>query len=364
MTTTTTPLATLLGLGVEVVTDDVSQPIALLSPPGQSMRIVAQRNGRIAVLSPEGIPSPDAFLDLTDRVNSNGIEQGLLGMAFHPDFARNGRFFVYYDAGGSLTRLSEFAASIDPLGAEPDSERPILEFPQPTDRHNGGHLEFGPDGFLWLGLGEGGKASIHSQDPNTLLSSILRLDVDSATPYAVPRDNPYVAGGGAPEVWAYGLRNPWRFSIDDSTEMIYIGDVGHEDIEEIDVVSLRTGAGSNFGWIRMEGSECFQRGCDPVAENLVLPVHEYRHDEGCSVIGGSVYRGAAIPELDGHYFYSDWCGGWLRSLLMDDGQATDHREWLTGLEQVNAFGTDSEGEFYLLTWTGSVLKVIPVRDAG
>jgi hypothetical protein len=234
----------------------------------------------------------------------------------------------------------------------------MLTFDKPTIHHNGGMLVFGPDGYLWMSLGEGGKASVHSQDPFKLLSSILRLDVDGGVPYAIPPDNPFVTGGGAPEVWAKGLRNPWRFSIDEN--LIYIADVGHSEYEEIDIVPL-DGAPYNFGWLRMEGNHCFQRGCDPVAENLTLPVLEYTHAEGCSITGGFVYRGAAIPELRGHYFYSDWCGGWIRSFRFEGGQIVDHQTRFEDAGQVNSFGVDSEGELYLLTFEGQVLRVRPVR---
>lgn len=358
-TTTTVALAPLLGLAIEPVASGVSQPVLLLSPPGSDRRFIVERVGRVLELADDGEVVEEAYLDLRDRVNSGGIEQGLLGMAFHPDFASNGRLFAYYYHGESTTRLVEFAASAS--GASVETERVLLTFDQPTVRHNGGMLEFGPDGNLYLALGEGGAASIHSQNPETLLSSILRLDVDRGDPYAIPADNPFVDGGGAPEVWAFGLRNPWRFAIDPVTEFIYISDVGHERSEEINVVSLSEG-GLNFGWLRMEGSSCFQRGCDPETESLVLPVHEYSHEEGCSVTGGRVYRGDAIPELVGTYFYSDWCGGWLRSFRWDGQSALDHTEWLTGIGQVNSFGVDSEGELYLLTWTGEVGRIVPVRE--
>jgi hypothetical protein len=279
-TTTTVPLPPLLGLAIEPVASGVSQPVLLLSPPNSDRRFVVERVGRVLELTEDGEIVEEPYLDLRDRVNSGGIEQGLLGMAFHPDFATNGRLFVYYYHGAATTRLVEFTATAS--GPEVETEKVLLTLDQPTVRHNGGMLEFGPGGNLYLALGEGGAASTHSQNPATLLSSILRLDVDRGDPYAVPADNPFVDGGGAPEVWAFGLRNPWRFAIDPVTELIYIGDVGHERWEEINVVPLSEG-GLNFGWLRMEGSSCFQRGCDPEAENLVLPVHEYSHDEGCSV---------------------------------------------------------------------------------
>lgn len=358
-TTTTEPLPALVGLAIETVSDEFSQPVLLVSPPRQERRFVVERVGTVWELDETGARGETPYLDLRDRVNPGGIEQGLLGLAFHPDFAENGRLFVYYYHGEATTRLTELGTDPGSAVVDPEGERILTTFDKPTVRHNGGMVEFGPDGMLYLSLGEGGAASVHSQDPSTHLSSILRIDVDRGDPYAIPPDNPFVDGGGAGEVWAYGLRNPWRFAIDDG--MIYIADVGHERYEEINVVPLAEG-GHNFGWLRMEASTCFQRGCDPVAEGLTLPVHEYSHDEGCSVTGGRVYRGTEIPELVGTYFYSDWCGGFLRSFRWDGTRATDHTEWLTDIGQVNSFGVDHAGSLYVLTWEGVVGKIVAVRE--
>jgi glucose/arabinose dehydrogenase len=360
-TTTTEPLPPLVGLAVEPVASGLSQPVLLISPPGSDRRFVVERVGTVRELRADGAVVGEPYIDLRDRVNSGGIEQGLLGMAFHPLFADNGRIFVYYYHGADTTRLVELIAEPAASAVDVATERVMLTLDKPTVRHNGGMLEFGPDGMLYLSLGEGGAASTHSQNPETLLSSILRLDVDGAEPYGIPANNPFVDGGGAPEVWAFGLRNPWRFAIDAPTATMWIADVGHERWEEINVVSLVAG-GKNFGWLRMEGTSCFQRGCDPEAEGLQLPVHEYGHDEGCSITGGRVYRGTAIPELDGAYLYSDWCGGWLRSFRWNGVSAVDHIEWLTGLGQVNSFGVDGVGELYILTWTGDVGRIVGVRD--
>ena len=355
----TTTLAPLQRLELETVISDLLQPILLLSPPGDSRRFVLERTGVISILDDQGMIAAEPFLDLTDRVNSGGIEQGLLGMAFHPEFATNGRFFVYYyRLSAEQTQLSEFALSDDPSRADAGSERPLLTFDKPTTRHNGGMLLFGPDGNLWMSLGEGGAASVNSQDPSRLLSAILRIDVDAGDPYGIPADNPYRDGGGAPEVWAKGLRNPWRFTIDE--DLLYIADVGHSDYEEIDVVPL-SGSPYNFGWLRMEGTHCFQPGCDPVAEDLTLPVLEYSHDEGCSITGGFVYRGEAIPELAGHYFYADWCGEWIRSFRYEDGEVLDHQLRFEDAGQINSFGVDSGGELYILTYEGEVKKIVPLR---
>jgi glucose/arabinose dehydrogenase len=291
----------------------------------------------------------------------------LLGLAFHPDYAGNGRFFVfYYQADAERTRLAEYRVSAeDPNRAEPGSETEILGFDKPTNRHNGGMLQFGPDGKLWVSLGEGGAASTHAQDPNTLLATILRLDIDNAAgsvPYSIPDDNPFADGvEGAPEVWAYGLRNPWRFSIDAAEGLLYIGDVGQENWEEIDVVPIADGGGYNFGWLRMEGTSCFQSGCDATAEDLTLPVYEYAQGPECSVTGGHVYRGSAIPELSGEYFFGDWCGEWVRSFRYVGAPVTEVTDRFSDVGQVNAFGLDDAGEIYVLTWEGTVSKIVPVR---
>lgn len=355
----TTTRASLQGLSLQTVVDELIQPVLLLSPPNDSRRFVLERTGVISIINQAGSLSAEPFLDLRDRVNSGGIEQGLLGMAFHPDYSDNGRFFVYYyRLGSEQTQLSEFAVTDDPNRADSASERPLITFDKPTTRHNGGMVLFGPDGYLWMSLGEGGAASVNSQDPFRLLSAILRLDVDTGDPYGIPPDNPFVDGEGAPEVWAKGLRNPWRFTIDEN--LLYVADVGHSDYEEIDVVPLNGGP-YNFGWLRMEGTHCFQRGCDPMAENLTLPIHEYTHAEGCSITGGYVYRGSAIPEANGHYFYADWCGQWVRSFRFTDGEVADHQTRFEDAGQINSFGVDSEGELYLLTYEGAVKKIVPIR---
>ena len=240
---------------------------------------------------------------------------------------------------------------------------------QPAGNHNGGMLAFGPDGYLYIGLGDGGGADDrygNGQRPDTVLGTLLRLDIDGGDPvggvaYAIPPDNPFVDGGGAPEVWAYGLRNPWRFSFDQ--DLVYVGDVGQNRWEEIDVASASEG-GLNYGWPIMEGTHCFSpsSGCD--TDDLHLPVAEFSHGDGCSVTGGYVYRGAAIPELDGRYFYSDYCGGWLRSFVYENGVATDaqdHTEQVGSLTSVTSFGTDAFGELYVTTAGGDVWKLVGER---
>ena len=338
----------------------IDRPLAIAAPRGDPRLFVAQREGTIEVVSATGEIQEEPFLDLSDRVRANGIEQGLLGLAFHPEYAENGQLFVYFTDENDDTRLAEYTVGTDPAFADSGSYRELLLFDQPTERHNGGMLEFGPDGLLYVSVGDGGDGGHNGQKADTLFGTILRLDVDGGEPYLAPADNPFAAGGGAPEVWAYGLRNPWRFSIDHATGLMYIADVGQQDWEEINVVALDAG-GANFGWAYREGSRCFS---SPECEetDTVLPVVEYGHQEGCSVTGGYVYRGGAIPELAGTYFYSDWCTGWIRSFRYDNRAAADLEEW-SALQpgQVNTFGIDGFGELYIGTWSGEVWKLVPIR---
>lgn len=359
-TTTTEPLPPLRNLRLEVVATDVRRPTLVLAPEDDSRRFIVLQGGSVVILTDDGSLLDPPFLDIGEEVNDNGIEQGLLGMAFHPDYATNGRFFVYYSVASNDTRLVEMRVGPDPDRADHASAVVLLEIAQPTDRHNAGMMQFGPDGLLYLALGEGGAASENAQNPDTVLGSILRIDVDGPSPYAIPPDNPFI-DGAAPEVWAIGLRNPWRFSIDFPTETMFIGDVGHSDWEEVNAVPLAP-VGYNFGWLPMEGTRCFQRGCDPTGKTL--PVLEYSHEQGCSITGGFVYRGAAIPEIDGLYFYSDWCQGWIRSFRLVDGIATDEKDWTAELGspgQVTSFGTDAQGELYVTTWDGTVYQLVADR---
>ena len=364
-TVATVPVDPLQGL---VLTDigTVSQPTMITAPPGDDRLFVTERFGQVKVIQPDG--TVDTFMDISDRVLANGIEQGLLGLAFHPDYETNGRFFVYFtDRPDANRQVSEFAVSTDPNVADPDSEKVLYERRQPEEatdiRHYGGMLRFGPDGYLYVSSGEGASARTQPQDPFTFFGAMLRLDVDSGDPYGIPADNPFADGvDGAPEVWAFGLRNPWRFDIDHETGLVYIGDVGQGDVEEINVAPRLPG-GDNFGWANMEGSDCFfEAGCDPA--NYTMPAVEYRHDDGCSVTGGVVYRGQAIPELDGTYFYGDWCSGWIRSFVYLDGQVTDEQDWTDTLgaqSQLQVFGVDGDGEIIIGLMSGELRRLEPVR---
>lgn len=357
-TTTTTSLPPLQQLALQPVAD-VDSPVWVGSPPGADDRLfVVEQPGRVQLLENGVVVGP--YLTITDRV-AFGNERGLLGLAFHPEFDRNGRLFVNYtEAGSGATVVSEFRADPAAATADRDSERVLLRVPQPASNHNGGMIAFGPDGMLYVGMGDGGGRNDQfgqAQRADTLLGAMLRIDVDGGEPYAVPADNPFATGeGGAQEVWAVGLRNPWRFSFDG--ELLYVADVGQSSWEEIDVTSLEPGL--NFGWSIREGSECFrQAGCQ--SDGLVAPVLQYDHGEGCSVTGGVVYRGRAIPELVGHYLYADYCGGWVRSFRLEDGAATEGQELFGQVGAVTSFGHDGDGEVYLTLHSGPVVKLVAER---
>src|SRR6476661_1231924 len=303
------------GAKLQLIVSGLSSPLYLTAPSGDLSRLfVVEQTGGIRIIK-DGALLPTPFLDISTKITAGG-EQGLLGLAFDPDYASTGRFVVHYTDTNGDTHLSQFTVSSDPDVADPASEQIILTADQPYNNHNGGQVLFGPDGLLYLGLGDGGSEGDpqgRGQDLSDLLGSILRLDVRSTSPYAVPPDNPFVGQAGVqPEVWSYGLRNPWRFSFDRGTGDLYIADVGQEHYEEIDVApgGANPGKGINYGWNIMEGAHCLSGGqCDQTG--LTLPTFEYGHDQGCSITGGYVYRGPAIPALQGVYFYADYCQGWV-----------------------------------------------------
>lgn len=302
------------------------------------------------------------FIDVSDRITEPpGSEQGLLDIALDPSFEKNGRFFLHYTDRKGDTVISEFSPG--------RGERFVLQQKQPYRNHNGGQIEFGPDGFLYIALGDGGSRDDpegNGQNPETLLGKILRIDVREPGKYKIPDGNPFRAKANhKPEIWALGLRNPWRFSFDGS--FLYIGDVGQNKWEEIDVEDTRRGGGNNYGWNVLEGRECLgDRKCDPAG--LVPPVHVYAlHKHGdCSVIGGYVYRGAALPQLKGLYLYSDFCSGRIYSFLYKDGKASHHRDWpelnpgKANWQQVSSLGRDPSGELYVVSYDqGAVFKIVP-----
>jgi hypothetical protein len=353
------------GVGLQEVASGLSFPLYLTAPVGDLARLfVVEKTGGIRIVK-DGVLLPDHFLDVSSQVSS-GSEQGLLGLAFDPDYAVNGRFLIHYTDLAGNTVLSRFQVSADPDRADPASEQVILSATQPASNHNGGQVVFGPDGFLYLGLGDGGLTGDpenRGQDLSDLLGSILRIDVRTGDPYAVPPDNPFVGQPNArPEVWSYGLRNPWRFSFDRANGDLYIADVGQNQLEEVDISAAADGGGRgiNYGWSIMEGSQCFRgSGCDRTG--LTLPVLEYSHREGCSITGGYVYRGSAIPEIQGHYFYSDFCQKWVRSFRYVDGVAGEEASWptLSTGGTIVSFGEDPAGEMYILEAEGRVSRVVP-----
>jgi glucose/arabinose dehydrogenase len=362
ITVTAAPVPGPVSLGLQQIASGLRFPLYVTSPPGDERLFVVEKGGAIRVIKGGTLLSAP-FLDLTPKVVSTGGEQGLLGLAFAPDYATSGRFFVHYNDVSGENRVTRFVVSGDPDQADPASESVVLAVPQPGVAHNGGQLLFGADGFLYIGIGDGDDSDHgRGQSVEDLFANILRIDVTSADPYTVPPDNPFVGTANArPEVWSYGFRNPWRFSFDRASGDLYIGDVGESDWEEVDYASSAGGAGKgvNYGWSLMEGNHCMRATCDETA--LTLPVVEYNHSEGCAVTSGYVYRGAAIPALQGTYFYADYCRGWVRSFRMQAGAMTEAKEWpeLKPGGQVTSFGEDAAGELYLVTQQGGVFKIVP-----
>ena len=338
------------------VADGLALPVFAIAPADDPRLFIVEQGGRIRILA-NGAVLPEPFLDISNLVSS-GNEQGLLGLAFHPLYAENGRFFVNYTGTSGDTRIVGYTVSADPNRADPDSATTVLTVDQPYANHNGGWLGFGPDGLLHIGMGDGGAGGDpgnNAQNPDSLLGKLLRIDIDAGVPYAIPADNPFAEGGGAPEIYMLGLRNPWRIAFDG--ELIYIADVGQNAYEEINVLP-RTEVGANLGWRIAEGPACFnpETGCD--VGNLVPPVHSYAHaDGGCSITGGYVYRGRDIHELTGQYFFADFCAGFVRTMAYPSGDVIDWTEQLGNLGNVTSFGTDSAGELYLMTIDGGLYRL-------
>ena len=337
------------------VVGGLRQPVDL-KHVGDERLFVVEKQGVIRIVR-DGVLVSESFLDLRDRVGSNASEQGLLGLAIHPRFAENGRFFVYYTDAAGDTVVARYQAAGD--RADPTSEAVVLRIPQPFANHNGGALAFGPDGYLYIGTGDGGSAGDplgNGQSLNTLLGKILRLDVDGGEPYVIPADNPYAGSGEVyPEIWASGLRNPWRFAFDRATGELYIGDVGQNQWEEIDVVPAGAPGGVNFGWNLREGLHAYSGNS---TGGLIDPVAEYGHDLGCSVTGGVVVRDPALPAWDGTYLYGDFCSGRVWGLR----RAADGT-WLNGLlfetgASIGSFGEGADGRVYLLDYAGTIYRLV------
>lgn len=350
-------------LALDTIATGLSHPLFVTAPPGDRSRLfLVERTGQIRIVK-NGTLLSSPFLDITSRV-SNGSEQGILGMAFRPDYATTRTFMVYYMDPSLTSVLSRFQVPAGtPDVADASSEDTLLTIPQPIGDHNGGMLAYGRDGYLYMSVGDGGCCGDpdgHGQDRTELLGSILRLDVTATGPYGIPADNPWANHPTfRHELWNYGLRNPWRFSFDRTTGDLYIADVGDNTREEVDVIPHTSTGGENLGWRNMEGSQCFGGGSCSMT-GLTLPVLDYGHDEGCSIIGGYVYRGADLPGLRGAYFYADFCAGWIRSFRWAGGALTDERQYdlLDPSELPNSFGEDADGELYVTTETGNVYKIV------
>ena len=358
----------LTALGVERAFPGLSftRMVALVDPDDGTGRLflVLQAGAIMVFPDDQDASSAGVFLDIRPRVNDRGNEEGLLGLAFDPDYGSSGYFYVYYSASNPRRSVvSRFSVSAsDPDSADPDSERIVLEVPQPYSNHNGGQIVFGPDGRLYIGLGDGGSRNDphgNGQDLSTLLGSILRIDVsglDDVGVYSIPAGNPFAGGdaGARGEIWAYGLRNPWRFTFDRLTGDLWAGDVGQNRYEEIDVVR----PGVNYGWNVMEGDECFRpmEGCDRTG--LEQPIAVYGRDGGCSVTGGYVYRGARLPSLYGAYVYGDFCSGKIWALRYEDGAVTEHIELVDSGLSISSFGEDRHGELYILSFDDRIYRFV------
>ena len=336
------------------VVSGLSRPIGLTSADDGSGRLfIIEQPGRILVYDEMGLQET-SFLDIRDRVNNKGSEQGLLGLAFHPDYEENGLFFVSYTDKNGASVISRFEVSSNPDQADGESESILLTIPQPYKNHNGGQILFGPQGYLWIAIGDGGSAGDpqgNAQKLDNLLGKLLRLDISQA-PYVIPEENPF-----GNEIWAYGLRNPWRFTFDPASSDLYIADVGQAKWEEINYLEADTPAGTNFGWNYREGNHVFQ-GTPPEGLALIDPVAEYDHSLGCSVSGGAVYRGSLL-EWQGIYLYGDFCSGRIWGLLQMPSGEWRHELLYQVDRRIAAIDQDESGEVYLVDLQGTILKLGP-----
>jgi glucose/arabinose dehydrogenase len=347
----------------QIVADGFDQPVALLDAMDGSGRLfVVERRGLVRILQ-NGEVAPIPFLDLHDRIELTGsTSAGILGMAIHPNFSKNGFFYIHYTDARLHSVIARYQANPQRTNGDPMTEHRLLEIDYPIGEHKGGDLVFGPDGYLYISIGDGGGPGDgdqlgNAQNPGTLLGSILRIDVDGGDPFAIPPDNPYVSSAGRPEVWVYGLRNPWRFSFDRVTGDMFIADVGENTWEEIDFIPAGTRGGLNFGWNYFEGTSRYQ-GQPPPEQKLVEPVFQYDHSQGCSITGGAVYRGQALPEWYGIYVYGDYCQGnvWALLRLADGNLEIQLHEKVSAY--ITAFGQDQAGELYLVDIGGEIFKLV------
>lgn len=351
----------------QLFAEDLSSPTAIVDPEDGSGRLfVLEKTGTIRVIQ-GGVLLPDIFLDLRDRViqKLDNYEQGLLGLVFHPNFSENGYFYVFYTDYQENSVLSRFHANQDSQTADPDSEFRLFHLIKPGANHYGGTLAFGPDGYLYVSIGDGIFSSYtkgYAQSVDDLFGKILRLDVDHGNPYAIPPDNPFVNAYGRDEIYLYGLRNPWKFSFDSMTGDLYIGDVGRDDWEEVNFLAAGAPAGLNYGWDVMEGPEAFSgyRGAPVKNPNFTESIFYYHHKPNkCAVVGGLVYHGDSFPKLQGTYLFGDFCAGYIWGLAQNSAG-----EWEVTLLydtdiQLITFGTDASGEVYAADLRGMLYKLVP-----
>ena len=376
--------ATGTDVGLELVADGLSQPVFVTSPPNDRRLFIVERTGLIRIVDrvdKQDLLLPTPFLDMTSKVMLLGQEQGLLGLVFHPDFKKNGRFFIDYTEPRTATLgrtvVGEYKISKDDPNVADPVEKRILTLDQPANNHNGGMLAFGPDGFLYIGLGDGGGGGDPNQDAQnttTLLGSILRIDIDAdnGAPYSVPSSNPFATSANGPtdprpEIWIYGLRNPWRFSFDRKTGDLFIGDVGQGAIEEVDVLPARSAGGVNYGWDVFEADSCVEpkQPEDCTDPKFTMPDAQYTHDGvRCSVTGGYVYRGTCLPDTAGRYYYADFCSNQVFTFEYVNGQVQNLQDLgaIFGAH-ISSFGEDATGELYVIdlgtdTTLGSVSRVV------
>ena len=376
-------------LAVMKVADVPAKALYITQPKGETDRLfVLNQKGMIYIIR-NGLTLKTPFINISDRVHGSltpGSEEGLLGLAFHPDYNNNGYFYLNYVNKNDSSIVSRFSVSKDPNIADKKTEKIILGIPQPYGNHNGGHLAFGPrDGMLYIGFGDGGKWGDpynNAQDLNSLLGAILRINVDKGDPYSIPADNPFFnQGSKRAEIFCYGLRNPWRFSFDRETNDLTIGDVGQNLWEEINWLSWEKSLGANFGWRTMEGDHCYnpEDFCDTTG--LIMPVFEYpnnasylkiligmdeREATGCSVTGGYVYRGTENPRLWGTYIFGDYCTGRIWSFTLNNGKPSNFQNLRTELKKhskdvplfISSFGEDSFGELYVVDYLGAIYKFV------
>lgn len=348
-------------LGLRKFAAGFKSPIFLTHANDGSGRIyVVEQTGRIQVFSKNQGSAPVVFLDIQKKLMSSSGEMGLLGLAFHPQYKTNGFFYVNYTSVGMKDTVSRFQALADKKHGDPQSEKILLAIPDPARNHNGGMLAFGPDGFLYIGTGDGGGGGDNyknSRDPSSLLAKMLRLDVDNGSPYAIPNSNPFRDQPSyRAEIWSTGLRNPWRYSFDRKNGDLYIADVGQNQYEEVHFQDRNSAGGEDYGWNVLEGNHCYSPGknCDRTGKNI--PIAEYDHSLGCSVTGGYVYRGKRMPALQGKYFFGDYCSGRIWQLSRQQDDTWDMLEVAKTNLLISSFGEDEDGELYVVDHRGFIYE--------